>query len=234
MTMKFYAEGGEPSLTRGDGLAKREIDLPWETFADLVRGHVHELRNDLAIVDMEVALLEASPSASSESIASIRRVLQSSLAKIDRLATLAQIPPLNPLPIRVAELVELWQLKLPAETSLAISIDPGLNDAMLESDVALLPEALTALAPEAGLFTATFRLQGNQLLIAFPRRRARVPSAALTERVSGALGEAEVARAQNIISRHKGFCRQIENSGGPAWQVGLPVESRLDQSDVQV
>jgi len=232
MTVKLYAERAEPGLTRGDGLARREINLPWETFADLVRGHVHELRNDLAIVDMEVALLEASPSASSESIASIRRALKSSLAKIDRLATIAQTPPLNLLSIRVAELLELWQLKLPAETSLAISIEPGLNDTMLECDVAHLPEALTALAPEAGTFTATFRLQGNQLLIEFPRRPARVPSAALYERVSGALEEVEIARAQNTISRHRGFCRQIESSGGLAWQVGLPVDRRSDRSDV--
>jgi hypothetical protein len=226
MTMKLCAEGAEPGLVRGDSLATREINLPWEAFADLVRGHAHELRNDLAIVDMEIALLEASPSNSSESIASIRRALQSSLKKIDRLAKLAQIPSLNLLPISVAELVELWQLSLPAEISLATIIEPALNDTILECDVSILPGALTALAPEAGPFTTTFRLQGNQLLIEFPGRPVRAPSAALGERVSGALEEIEIARARNIISRHIGFCRQIESSGSLAWQVDLPVGRR--------
>ncbi|MBV8968060.1 MAG: hypothetical protein JO331_03235 [Verrucomicrobia bacterium] len=224
--MKLYEERAEPDLVRGDSLATREINLPWEALADLVRGHAHALRNDLSIVEMEIALLEASPSNSSESIASIRRTLQSSLAKIDRLAKLTQIPSLNPLPIRVAELVELWQLRLPAEISLVTLIEPGLNDTILECDVALLPEALAALGPEVGPFTATFRLQGNQLLIEFPARLVRAPSEALAERVSGALEEIETARARNIIFRHTGFGRQLESSGVPMWQVDLPLGRR--------
>jgi hypothetical protein len=226
MTKKLHEEAAEPGLVRGEILATPDISLPWEAFVDLVRGHAHELRNDLAIVDMEIALLEANPSASSESIANIHRTLQSSLAKIERLAMLAQIPPLNPLPVRVAEIVELWQLKLPADTSLTIITEAGQNDTILECDVALLLEALTALAPETGLYTATFRLQDNQLVIEFPSRTARVPSAVLAERVSAALEEIEVARARTIISRHSGFCRQIESSTSLAWQVGLAVAGR--------
>ena len=95
-----------------------------------------------------------------------------------------------------------------------------------ECDVALLPEALTALGPEVGPFTATFRLHGNQLLIEFPGRLVRAPSEALAERVSGALEEIETARARNIISRHTGFGRQLASSGVPMWQVDLPVSRR--------
>ena len=224
--MKTSEEGAEPNLVPGGSSATWDIDLPWESFVDLVRSHAHELRNDLAIVDMEIALLEENPSTSSDSITSIRRALQSSLAKINRLAALAQIPLLNPLPVRVAEMVELWQLKLTPETSLAVIIEPGLNDSVLQCDVALLPEALTALASLASVCTATLRLQDAQLLIDFPSRLTRVSSATLAERKSGALQEVEIARARSIISRHNGFCRQIEVSGQPAWQVGLPLERK--------